>query len=131
VHGSVIATHFREYVLFGLFFAIVTPLQVLWAGFVLRRPWDVRLLAVGGAASLGIVLVWAMSRTVGLPFGPERLSAEPVGLKDVLASADELLLGAVVAVALVRRHAAAWLPALAWTLASVSLVVALVGGGGH
>ena len=109
----------------------MTPLQVLWAGLVLRRPWDTRLLVVGAAASIGIVLVWATSRTVGLPFGPERLNAEPVGLKDVLASSDELLLGAVVAAALLHRHVAAWMPALAWTLASVSLVVALVGGGGH
>ena len=31
LHGSVMVTHFREYFLFGLFFAIVTPLQVAWA----------------------------------------------------------------------------------------------------
>jgi hypothetical protein len=129
VHASVIATHFREYVLFGLFFAIVTPLQVLWAGMALRRPSDARLLAAGAAASAGIVLVWLASRTVGLPFGPERLTAEPVGFKDVLASSDELALAALVALTLLRMRVPGALLPVAWVLAGTSLVAALVGGG--
>lgn len=123
------AAHFREYVLFGLFFAIVTPLQVAWAGLALRRPWDTRLLAAGALASAGIVLIWLVSRTIGLPFGPERLSAEPVGVKDILASYDECLLALLVGLTLLRRRVPGWLLPVAWSVAAVSLVGALVGGG--
>ena len=123
------AAHFREYVLFGLFFALVTPLQVLWAGLAIRRPWDRRLLAVGAIGSAAIVAVWVVSRTVGLPLGPERLSAEPVGLKDVLASSSEVLLAVIIGLTLLRRHLSAVLLPAAWVLATICLLAALVGGG--
>lgn len=131
VHGSVMVTHFREYWLFGLFFAIVTPLQILWAELVRRRPENRRLLLVGGVASASIALIWLVSRTVGLPFGPEQLQAEAVGPKDLLATWDELFLASLVAVLLLRpgpHPAPRWAPAVAWVLVAVSLVAALVAG---
>lgn len=134
VHGSVMVTHFREYWLFGLFFAVVTPLQVAWAEAVRRSPEHVRLLVLGAAGNLAIVAVWVTSRTVGLPFGPDRLQAEGVGVKDVLATLDELSLAAIVAAVVLRagpRPAPAAVVPLAWTLAAVGLVAALIGGGGH
>ena len=131
LHGSVIVSHFREYVLFGLFFAIVAPLQVLWAELLRRAPEQRRLLAAGAIANGLVVVVWLVTRTVGLPFGPERLEAEAAGLKDVLATGSELMIVALAAVLLGRagRSLPGWALVAAWALASLGLVAALVGGG--
>ncbi len=127
-------THFREYFLFGLFFAIVTPLQIAWAVLIVRRPDNRRLLIAGGAVNLAIALIWLVSRTVGLPFGPEALQAEGIGPKDLLATWDELMIGVIVALLVLRsvpRPGPRWLPVLAWVLAAVSIVGALIAKGGH
>lgn len=132
VHGSVIVEHFREYWLFGLFFAIVTPLQLGWAEAVRRSPGDRRLLAVGAAGNLAVVGVWAASRLVGLPFGPEAFEPEGIGFKDVLATLDELGLAALALVLLARDGAdplPSWTLVVAWFGVAVSLLVALTGVG--
>jgi hypothetical protein len=125
------ATHFREFWLFGLFFAVVTPLQLLWAGLVRRRPADRRLLATGGAGSLAVACTWAISRVVGLPIGPERFQAEAVGLKDVLATLDELSIAALVTALVLRRRAQdapAFISGCAWILVGASVLAAFLGG---
>ena len=122
------AAHFREYWLFGLLFAIVAPLQLAWAELVRRRPRDRRLLAAGALGNGAIAAVWIASRTTGLPIGPHPGEPEPAGLKDVLATADELLCAAIVAVLLVRA-AVGWLVPSAWMLTAASLVAAIVPGG--
>jgi hypothetical protein len=129
----VIASHFREYVLFGLFFTLVTPLQVVWAVRAWQDNAHGRALLVAGAAANGaIALTWLVTRTVGLPFGPERLEAEAIGVKDVMATADELLIVLLVAALLLAEQRMAR-PArtIAWVAAAAGLLVALVGGGGH
>jgi hypothetical protein len=132
LHGSVMVTHFREYLLFGLFFAIVTPLQVAWAELVRRSPEHRRLLLAGAVGNALIAYVWLLSRTVGLPVGPDgHAHAEAVGVKDVLATAGELLLAGLVVAVLRRRTVAGPVVALAWSLTAAGVVVALVGGGGH
>jgi hypothetical protein len=125
------ATHFREYWLFGLFFAVVTPLQLAWAELVRRRPADLRLLVTGAAGSLAVACTWAISRVVGLPIGPERFQAEAIGLKDVLATLDELSIAALVATLVLRRRAQAapaFIPACAWILVAASVLAAFLGG---
>ena len=134
VHGSVMATHFREYWLFGLFFAVVTPLQLAWSAVVLRQGGSVRaVLVAGAAASVGIVALWLVTRTVGLPFGPDIGEAERVGVKDVLASADELGTALLVVLSLrsagAERRPVAAAEVAAWSMVAVSLVAALVAGG--
>jgi hypothetical protein len=119
-------------VLFGLFFAIVAPLQIAWAGLVHRAPAARRLLAAGAVGNAAVVVVWLVSRTVGLPFGPERLQAEAIGFKDVLATYAEVMIVALVAVLLGsdrRRPLPSWTVALGWAVAAIGLVAALVGGG--
>jgi hypothetical protein len=128
IHASVTVVHFREFWLFGLFFAIAAPLQVVWGEMVRRRPWDRRLLLAGAGANVAVALLWLVSRTVGLPIGPEAGEVEGVGLKDVLATADELALALVVALVLAGARGRAIAPA-AWTLAAVSGIAALLGGG--
>jgi hypothetical protein len=131
IHGSVIASHFREYWLFGLFFVLVTPLQIAWAEGVRRAPADRRLLSWGAWGSLGIVVIWLVSRLVGLPFGPERFQPEAVSPKDLLASYDEIAIVVLVATLLLRggsRPAPAWCVAGAWVLVAASGLAAFIGG---
>ena len=123
-----IASHFREYWLFGLLFAIVAPAQVAWAEVVRRRPDDRRVLLAGALGNLGIAAVWVASRTTGLPVGPHPGEPEPVGIKDLLATYDEVLVAIIVAV-LLTRSAGSWLVPIAWTLAGASIVSAFVPGG--
>jgi hypothetical protein len=131
VHGSVMVSHFREYWLFGLFFAIVTPMQLAWAELVRRRPADELVLAVGAAGNFGVVMIWTVSRTFGLPFGPERFAAEALGVKDVLATIDELTIALLVGLLLLRgggRPAPTWVVGAAWTAVAVSVPAAMVAG---
>jgi hypothetical protein len=124
----VTAAHFREYWLFGLLFALVAPMQLAWAEFVRRRPHDRRLLAMGALGNGAVAVVWIASRTTGLPIGPDAGEPEPLGLKDVLATADELVCAAIVAV-LLARAAVRWLIPSAWMLTAASLVGAIIPGG--
>jgi hypothetical protein len=128
VHGSVIAAHLREWWLFGLFFIIVTPLQVLWSVLAVRRPHDRRLLLAGAAGNLAIVLVWLVSRLVGLPFGPETFRPEAIGVKDLLATYDELAVVLLVGLLLAGRPVRAWGLGAVWVIAGVSFAAAFIAG---
>lgn len=133
IHASVIAIHFREYWLFGLLFAITAVGQFVWAGIVWTRPASPRLLVSGAVANLAVAVVWLVSRTAGLPIGPDAGDHEAVGVHDVLATTDELALAGIVAWALLapaRTEAAGGALAVAWSLAAASGIAALVGGHG-
>ena len=101
VHAKVAPEHFREANIFGLFFVSAAIAQAVWAASVFRaasRP----LLIIGAAGNATIILLWLVSRTTGLPAGPEPWVAEPISVLDALASALE---AAVVAIIIVHFHA--------------------------
>lgn len=128
VHGSVIASHFREFFLFGLFFAIVTPLQVLWAGLAWSRPTNDQLLRIGMIGSAVIVVIWVFSRIFGLPFGPEPWQPEAIGVKDVIATYDEVAVVLLTWLVLRGRRSPMWFIVLTWSLIAVSLGAMMLGG---
>ena len=135
IHVDAAVQHFDEYVLFSVFFAVLAVLQFAWAFAVCRRP-SRALLRAGAAGSLLVAALWLMSRTTGLPLGPERWEPESVGPFDLLATADEILLALLVLtprsfrpgtiVARVSMEAAAAVGLLLILLSSLALV-----GGGH
>ncbi len=91
VHADVIASHFQESALYGWFFVLSALTQLAWGLLILRRA-D-RALLMGGAIGNGlIVALWLVTRTSGLPTGPEPWRAESVGGLDVLATVLELAL---------------------------------------
>lgn len=97
IHIAIIGPHFEESIWFGVFFLIVAAFQLVWAGPILGRS-DRWVLVLGSAFNLGVVLVWFLSRTAGVPLGPDAGNPEPVALADAIATGFEILVvfGAVV-----------------------------------
>ncbi|MFJ3932015.1 hypothetical protein [Streptomyces sp. NPDC090029] len=69
VHVAAAPDHFAEWWAAGVFFYAVGAFQALWAVAVLRFPRPA-LMAAGLVANVGVVAVWALSRTAGMPVGP-------------------------------------------------------------
>ena len=91
IHTALIADHMAYWVPFGVAFAVVTCGQAVWAALVYRDPLNPRLLVAGAVGNGAVVVVWAISRTAGLPVGPQPGVAEPVGVADSFATLDELM----------------------------------------
>jgi hypothetical protein len=91
IHTAACPEHFREAWLFGAFFLVSAVVQVIWAALVIARPTS-RLLATGAALNAAIILVWLVSRTSGLPLGPEPWAREAIGAPDAIATLCELAL---------------------------------------
>jgi hypothetical protein len=89
VHAWVVPEHLEEYPLFGVFFVVIAVGQAGWAAAVLRRP-TARLRGAGIALSAALLALWGLSRTAGVPVGPEPWEAEPAALMDVVAGLAEL-----------------------------------------
>lgn len=89
IHLSVIPEHLKEYWPFAVFFAGVAAFQAAWPVAVLTRPQR-GLYGIGAVASAGLITLWALSRTTGLPLGPEPWHPEAASLPDLLAVALEI-----------------------------------------
>jgi hypothetical protein len=90
IHLAVAPDHFREGMPFGVFFICLGVAQLAWAALVCTRSTRGLLLA-GTIGSALVVVLWVLSRTAGIPIGPERWSPEAIGFADVVCSAYELL----------------------------------------
>jgi len=109
VHAAVVREHLDHWPAAGLFF-VVLAVGGLAVGLALLRRVDALGLLAALALSVGPLLVWLVSRTAGLPFGPEAGEPEQVGLADTAASLLEL---ASVGAALILLRAAPQLRARA------------------
>ncbi len=89
IHFAVITQHLEEDVLFGFLFFALGWFQLIWAQTYLVWPRP-PVAAVAIVVNLGAILVWIVSRTVGLPIGPEAGIPEALGFPDLLASTFEL-----------------------------------------
>jgi hypothetical protein len=89
IHFAVTGDHIEEHLAIGAFFLVVAWAQALWAGAVVLRPrrW---LYVAGIAGNAAIVAVWAASRTVGVPIGPEPWTPEAIGAADLVSTILEL-----------------------------------------
>jgi hypothetical protein len=82
IHAWVVPEHLHEYWLFGAFFIVVAAGQAVWAGSVTRWP-NRNIYLLGAMVSVLLIGLWAVSRTVGLPLGPEPWEPEPAAGLDV------------------------------------------------
>jgi hypothetical protein len=105
IHAAVIPEHLDEWWAAGLFFVALSLAEVGSATALLvhGRAWRTTGLRAAVLVSAGPLVVWTVSRTVGLPFGPEAGEPEAVGVADVLSCLLELTT-LVLALALLRRR---------------------------
>ena len=90
IHAVWTAIHLQESTLEGVSFLLIALAQSALAFGLLMFP-NRRTYLLAIALSLGIVGMWALSRTVGLPVGPQTGTREPVGMPDLMATLFELL----------------------------------------
>jgi hypothetical protein len=134
IHVVAALQHIDEYLLFAVFFAWLAPVQFAWGVAAYRRP-SRRLLVLGAVGSLLIAALWLVSRTSGLPIGPTPWQPEAVGPLDVLSTADELVLAAMVLLGIGAPSRAGLARACGWAAgaAGTGLILlsslALVAGG--
>jgi hypothetical protein len=88
IHLAAVSEHAAHWSVHGVFFLVLGVVQLGWAvqameSSSLPAP---RLYAAVNAAVIGL---WFVSRTMGLPVGPEPWGAEAVGIADLLCSALE------------------------------------------
>jgi hypothetical protein len=106
IHLAMIAPHAQDYVAEGVIFALAGWAQVTLAFFVFTHP-SRRVLTTTVAVSLLFIAAWALSRTVGLPYGAHAGEAEAVTSVDLAAAGFQALtvVGAVVAMVAPRLGA--------------------------
>jgi len=105
------------------FFAVAGAAQVAWGAVALVRAprwW----LALGAVGNLIVVATWVVSRTVGLPVGPEAHITLPVHFPDALATALEAAVVAGSAALLARGLGTVRSAALAPRVTAAAAVVA-------
>src|SRR5438067_7661229 len=88
IHFAVAPDQLHEYLPFGIFFLASGAAQVALALAIIARP-SRALFRWAVLATLGMLALWGVSRTTGLPIGPEPWKPEEVGFPDVITVALE------------------------------------------
>jgi hypothetical protein len=104
IHGTVVAHHFQQWVPSGLFFIALQVVEVALA-LAAVYVWGPRTAQAVVITSMATVVVWLLSRTLGMPIGPATFQLpEPVGVPDVACCFLELAAaGLATPLALARR----------------------------
>ncbi|HYF45812.1 MAG TPA: hypothetical protein VD926_06340, partial [Acidimicrobiales bacterium] len=84
IHFVMVPSHMDEFATEGVAFAVVGWLQLLIAFYLWTQP-SRPLLGFSIVANAGVIGAWAVSRTAGLPVGPNAGVAEEASLVDVTA----------------------------------------------
>jgi hypothetical protein len=91
IHFAYVSSHWRDWWAYGAFFLASAAFQALFAPAMLK--WPSRWTAlVGIAGNLGIVGMYVMSRTYGIPMGPHTGIVEKASLIDLSCTAGEIVL---------------------------------------
>lgn len=101
IHLAVVPEHLREWPLAAGFFVVLAVVEMALAVGVVRHPHRPTFIA-GVLVSVASVALWVVSRSVGLPAGPEAFVPEAALAPDV-ASATLELLSALLFFQLARR----------------------------
>lgn len=130
VHFGYAPHHLADDWAHGWFFLLLGAFQIAFAVLVVARPrrwlwWS----AV--VVNLGTIATWTVSRTVGLPFGPQALRKEAASAPDILCVVVQ---GLIVALALVAAVRPEWLArpsrdraSLRFTALAVGSIAAVLG----
>ncbi|WP_051399534.1 hypothetical protein [Haloechinothrix halophila] len=125
IHVAVVPNHWQEWPLSGVFFAGLAAFQLGWAAVIIRWPRPT-ILGIGLVANLGAMILWAVSRVWGVPFGPHAGVPEAVGAPGVLTMVLEasILLG--VTWSLLPRHRSALLTTGGYRFAVTGAALAML-----
>jgi hypothetical protein len=127
IHFAVVPEHSEEFRPYGSAFFVLALVQLVAAiEFIRSSRLRPRFAAAIGVASLGAVIVWIVSRTVGLPTGPQPWTPEAVGLADVVSCALEIGLVVVLADIARRREGAVEAPSSGIAFPAVRVALALL-----
>lgn len=91
IHFGAVHSHMREYAPAGLFMLAAGVMQLAWALWVSRGAPSI-VTWLGVAANAGIVALWFVSRTAGLPWGPMPGMPEHVHGPDAIATGFEIVI---------------------------------------
>ncbi len=102
VHLAYAAPHFRAWWLYGAFFAGVGIGQGLLAAALIRwpQPW---VALTGIAMNAGVVVMYVMTRSGGIPIGPHAGVVEKAKTIDLLTTASEVVVIVLLLLLLGRR----------------------------
>jgi hypothetical protein len=128
-HAFAVPAHADHWLLASAFFAVVAVAQFGWGIAVYRNP-SRPILVAGLAGSLAVVALWVVTRTTGLPFGPDAGTPEPIETLDAMATTSELLTAGM-AWMLLQPRLAARIPGTAVYVALILTLTAMVMSGGH
>ncbi|MBI4497038.1 MAG: sulfite exporter TauE/SafE family protein [Chloroflexi bacterium] len=89
IHTGAMPEHFAEWWGYGSYFLVIAVAQALFSAALLRWPRP-QLFVLGIAGTLGVIGIYLVTRTIGVPFfGPHAGHVEGVGVMDVLAKVLE------------------------------------------
>lgn len=123
LHAGLVGEHLREWWGYGYFFIIASLAQGVYGLVLLALPdrpsWEpghwrrfrVKLYSAGIAGNGFVLILYAITRTVGIPFGPAAGEVEPVEALGLATKAIELLTVGGLAILLQRARAEARHPA--------------------
>jgi hypothetical protein len=112
VHAAAGPQHFSEWWGYGLFFFFAALAQAVYGLLLMTRgieakggweAWRRRVYWAGIAGNAFLVLFWGLTRTVGIPLGPEAGEVEGIGALDLGAKVVELATIGVLASLLARE----------------------------
>ena len=90
IHLAVLPGHWRVAEIYGVFFLLAGTIQLGYSVLLVVRP-SRGLLMLNALATLGLLLVWVQSRSVGVPVGPDRGQPEALGVVDGTCALLELV----------------------------------------
>jgi hypothetical protein len=133
IHAAVAPEHLRHWWAAGVFFMALAVAEAATAAAVLARAPALRVPALWAVVVVSAVplLVWTVSRTAGLSFGPQGAHPGLLGVSDVLSGALSLTTLAIAVVLLRRgRSATPWSPYTRAIALTAVLAATMVGIGG-
>ena len=128
IHAVVTPKHFEESAYLGTFFTVAAAAQLGWAVWILVRPKEKWLYILGAVGNLAIACLWVLSRTAGVPIGPDAWTPEAVHAIDLLATLQEVAIASISCLIIAR-----WTPPRVLRLKAIRagtwhLVLVVIGG---
>lgn len=117
IHLAVTPVHFAEWWGYGVFFLALGLFQIAY-GLPLLTPrlapgFLSRYALIGAIVNIAVIGLYIVTRTEGIPLGPEAGETEGVGIPDIVSKLLEALLGGILIRHSFRfgRHDPGWRPA--------------------